>query len=73
MLLLELCKCSSDFSPGPADHVPDWQPGIFLGMVEAPSVLCEEHNINNLRGEILFLQPMKQQFYTHSGKSVRTS
>ena len=36
MLLLELCRCSYD-SSSPADHVPDWQPRILLGisMVEA--------------------------------------
>ena len=28
----------------PPDHVPDWQPRILLGMVEARSVKCEENN-----------------------------
>ena len=31
----------------PADHVPDWQPRVLLGMVEARSVKCEENNNNN--------------------------
>ena len=39
LLSLELCRCSSDlFYLCPADHVPDWQPRILLGMVEARSV-----------------------------------
>ena len=32
----------------PANHVPDWQPRILLGMVEArPVNVCEENNNNN--------------------------
>ena len=37
LLSLELGRCSSDLFC-PADHVPDWQPRILLGMVEARSV-----------------------------------
>ena len=37
VLSLELGICSSDIFC-PADHVPDWQPRILLGMVEARSV-----------------------------------
>ena len=37
LLSLELGRCSSDFFC-PADHVPDWQPRVLLGMVEARSV-----------------------------------
>ena len=31
-------RCSSDLFFCPADHVPDWQPRVLLGMVEARSV-----------------------------------
>ena len=34
LLSLELGRCSSDLFC-PADHVPDWQPRVLLGMVEA--------------------------------------
>ena len=37
LLSLELSRCSSDLFC-PADHVPDWQPRILPGMVEARSV-----------------------------------
>ena len=37
MPLLELVDVPLIFSC-PADHVPDWQPCILLGMVEAQSV-----------------------------------
>ena len=37
LLSLELGRCSSDLFC-PADHVPDWQPRVLLGMVEARSV-----------------------------------
>ena len=38
LLSLELCRCSSDLFLSPVDHVPDWQPRILLGTVEARSV-----------------------------------
>ena len=38
LLSLELGRCSSDLFFCPADHVPDWQPRVLLGMVEARSV-----------------------------------
>ena len=39
MLSLELCRCSSDlFLSSRPRTVPDWQPRILLGMVEARSV-----------------------------------
>ena len=40
MLSSELCRCSSDLFLGscPADHVPNWQLLILLGIVEARSV-----------------------------------
>ena len=31
----------------PADHVPDWQPRVLLGMVEARSVNVKKKNIDN--------------------------
>ena len=31
----------------PADHVPDWQPRVFLGMVEARSVNVKKTTNNN--------------------------
>ena len=31
----------------PADHVPDWQPRVLLGMVEARSVNVKKNNNNN--------------------------
>ena len=37
LLSLKLGRCSSDLFLS-ADHVPDWQPRIVLGMVEARSV-----------------------------------
>ena len=37
MLPLEHCRCSSDLFLFPADHLPDWQPRILQGMVEARS------------------------------------
>ena len=30
--------CTNTVVEGPADHVPDWQPRVLLGMVEARSV-----------------------------------
>ena len=33
----------------PADHVPDWQPRTFLGMVEARSVNVKNTHDNNCR------------------------
>ena len=38
LLSLELCRCSSDIFLSPAHHVPDCQPHILLGTVEARSV-----------------------------------
>ena len=38
LLSLELGRCSSLIFFCPADHVPDWQPRVLLGMVEARSV-----------------------------------
>ena len=38
LLSLELFRCSSDLFLSPADHVPDCQPRILLGTVEARSV-----------------------------------
>ena len=37
LLSLELGRCSSDLFC-PANHVPEWQPRILLGMFEARSV-----------------------------------
>ena len=50
LLSLELCKCSSDFFC-PANHVPDRQPRIILGMVEARSVNVKKTTIRLLPGE----------------------
>ena len=44
LLSLELGRCSSIFFC-PADHVPDWQPRIVLGMVEARSVNVKKTTI----------------------------
>ena len=35
----------------PADHVPDWQPRVLLGMVEARSVNVKKTTNNNNSGE----------------------
>ena len=43
LLSLELGRCSSYFFC-PADHVPDWQPRILLGVVEARSVNVKKTN-----------------------------
>ena len=37
LLSLEVGRCSLIFFC-PADHVPDWQPRVLLGMIEARSV-----------------------------------
>ena len=42
----------------PADHVPDWQPRVLLGMVEARSVNVKKTTNNNNHAEVLSLQPM---------------
>ena len=34
----------------PADHVPDWQPRLVLGMVEARSVNVKKTTNNNSEG-----------------------
>ena len=41
----------------PADHVPDWQPGILLGMVEARSV-----NVKRRRTTTTVLHPLPVDF-----------
>ena len=52
----------------PADHVPDWQPRVLLGMVEARSVnvkkttttQCYLHRgtcLNVMKSVVLYLQP----------------
>ena len=46
LLSLELCRCSSDLFC-PADHVPDWQPRILLGMVQARSVNVKKTTHNS--------------------------
>ena len=35
----------------PADHVPDWQPRVLLGMVEARSVNVKKTTTTTTRGE----------------------
>ena len=51
----------------PADHVPDWQPRVLLGMVEARSVnvkkttttmLFPSGNPFKCHEEVLYLQPL---------------
>ena len=45
----------------PADHVPDWQPRILLGMVEARSV-----NVKNIRTH-------KHTHIQHVGRLIKKS
>ena len=55
----------------PADHVPDWQPRVLLGMVEARSVNVKKttttkKNQNAPRPSELILS----QYYDHKGRST---
>ena len=45
----------------PADHVPDWQPRVLLGMVEARSVNVKKTTTTTVLKEVklLFLRPTK--------------
>ena len=39
----------------PADHVPDWQPRVLLGMVEARSVNVKKTTTTTTIGELFFV------------------
>ena len=39
----------------PADHVPDWQPRVLLGMVEARSVNVKKTTTTTTVGSILYV------------------
>ena len=54
----------------PADHVPDWQPRIILGMVEARSVNVKKTTKNKVTRDFsTFLLRRLPQFLTREGFS----